>query len=128
MPPKESLQFTDAERQLAQQTLTERYGEPVPLDVVDIEANDDTFPALFWLARGAEFLVAKTGQAQFRAQFFYSENEAFGTGIEHYDNLGDCLVSVLQVQADHEAERHGTPRRVIQPAITGDDYNGPLVI
>jgi hypothetical protein len=32
----------------------------------------------------------------------------YGTGIEEYDDLSECVVSLLQVQADHRArERSG---------------------
>jgi hypothetical protein len=54
---------------------------------------------------GAEFIVAKVGDQRFRCQFFYSENEIFGTGRDIYDNLGDCVTNVLQLQADHHATR-----------------------
>jgi hypothetical protein len=135
--------FTEHERKLVQVTLLERYGRPVPLQAVEVELQLDPtapipgeFPAFYWQQEGAEFVISKTGPQEFRAQFFYSPEQMFGTGVEKYDNLGDCVVSLLQVQAEHaarEAQRVATqtpnePRRLVQPAITGDDYDGPLVI
>jgi hypothetical protein len=31
----------------------------------------------------------------------------FGTGIEEYDDLSECLVTLLQVQADHAVRLAG---------------------
>jgi hypothetical protein len=30
----------------------------------------------------------------------------YGTGVEEYDDLSECMVSLLQVQADHHAREH----------------------
>ena len=30
-------------------------------------------------------------------------SQMFGTGVEEYDDLTECVVSLLQVQADHHA-------------------------
>jgi hypothetical protein len=129
--------FTDTEFQLANQILLERYGRLVPLQAVEVEllldpAHTDPTPcpALYWDQLGAEFIVAKVGAQRFRCQFFYSENEIFGTGREIYDNLGDCVTNVLQLQADH----HGTRAAALpegagkQPPTTDEDYHGPVII
>lgn len=125
--------FTEPERKLVQQTLIERFGTPVPIQAVEVEMQLSPpsplltdCPAFYWQRDGAEFVVCKAGPDDFRAQFFYGPDEIFGTGVERYDNLGDCVVSLLQVQAEHGQTRNG--QRAQQPAITGDDYDGPLVI
>jgi hypothetical protein len=129
--------FTDSEFQLANQILLERYGRLVPLQSADVElllAPEDKeptlCPALYWNELGAEFIVAKVGGQRFRCQFFYSETEIFGTGRDIYDNLGDCVTNVLQLQADH----HGTRAAALpqgaekQSSAPDEDYHGPLVI
>ena len=129
--------FTDTEFQLANQILLERYGRLVPLQAVEVELllepdhTDPTpCPALYWNELGAEFVVAKAGYQRFRCQFFYSENEIFGTGRDTYDNLGDCVTNVLQIQADH----HGTRAAALpasaekQPPTEDEDYHGPVII
>jgi hypothetical protein len=129
--------FTDSEFQMAKQILLERYGRAVPLQAVEVELLLDPehkepspCPALYWNELGAEFVVAKVGDQRFRCQFFYSENEIFGTGRDIYDNLGDCVTNVLQLQADHHGTRaaalpQGTAK---QPPTADEDYHGPLVI
>jgi hypothetical protein len=131
-------QFTDSEQKLVKQLLAERYGHPVELDLADVELQLDPSstaltdcPALYWKERGAEFIVCKTGESRYRCQFMYSANEQFGTGREVFDDLLDCIVTVLRVQADHEGTRAGmlSGTRAAPAADTpGDDYDGPLVI
>lgn len=138
--------FTSQERELIRTTLFERYARDMPVQAVDVEllveAGDPaptTCPAVYWQGGDAEFVVARVrtpAGPTFRAQFFYAEGdriEAFGTGHRDYGNLGDCVVTLLQVQAAHAAERQARARpagaRAPQPQITGDeDYDGPLVI
>jgi hypothetical protein len=135
------FEFTEHERKLVQLTLLERYGRAIPLQTVEVELQLDPqapvpteHAAFYWQQDGAEFIVSKTGPQEFRAQFFYSPEEMFGTGRDAYDNLGDCIVTLLQVQAEHAARQPrtsaGDPKgpRAPQPAVTGDDYDGPLVI
>lgn len=52
--------------------------------------------------RGAQFVVCKVAAERFRCQFFYVETEYYGTGHDQYDSLGDCVLTLLQVQSDHE--------------------------
>jgi len=35
------------------------------------------------------------------SQFFYRIHQQYGTGIEEYDEIEDCIISLLRVQADH---------------------------
>jgi hypothetical protein len=129
--------FTDSEFQLANQILLERYSRLVPLQSAEVELllkAEDTeptsCPALYWNELGAGFIVAKTGDQRFRCQFFYSETEIFGTGHEFYDNLGDCVTNVLQLQADHHATRSaGLAEKIGDKAPAQDeDYHGPVII
>ena len=147
--PNAPADFTPHEKELLQSTLLERYGRVVPLQPVEVELQIDpkspeasTCAALFWQDGDAAFVLARmiafAGAAPiYRAQFFYGEGEdaeVFGTGHANYGNLGDCLVSILQVQALHQETRRpqatGAPAaRAPQPKVTGDeDYDGPLVI
>jgi hypothetical protein len=46
------------------------------------------------------------GDSAYFSQFFYGNREQFGTGRHQYDDILDCLVTTLRVQADHELERN----------------------
>ena len=129
--------FTDSEFQLANQILLERYSRLVPLQTVEVELLLDPehkeptpCPALYWNELGAEFIVAKIGDQRFRCQFFYSADEQFGTGRDFYDNLGDCVTNLLQVQADHHGTRSAALTETIgdKAPAQDEDYHGPIVI
>lgn len=129
--------FTDTEFQLVNQILLERYSRLVPLQSADVELQLDpasealtTCPALYWSELGAEFIVAKVADQRYRCQFFYSANEQFGTGREVYDNLGDCVTTLLQVQADHHGTRSAGLTETLgnKTPAQDDDYHGPVVI
>jgi hypothetical protein len=130
--------FTDSELKLVTQTLLERYGRMVALQAADAEvqlnpeSQDLTnCPVIYWEERGAHFVVFKLGTSLFKAQFFYNETTQYGTGKESFDNLGDCVITLLQVQADHEQQMKGIRSGMTRLDIkedSGDGYTGPLVI
>jgi len=106
--------FTDNERGVVAQTVKERFGKDVEVQAADAEIRlypDDhsltEVPVLYWSERGCQFVIFKTAESRYRNQFFYSVREQFGTGRDEYDNIGDCVVTLLRVQADHEAQRAG---------------------
>lgn len=130
-------EFTDAEFQLVSQTLLERYGRLIPIQSAEVEllldpthAQPTPCPALYWNELGAEFIVAKAGEQRYRCQFFYSENEIFGTGRDVYDNLGDCVTVLLQVQADHHGTRSSALTETLgnKAPTPDDDYHGPVMV
>jgi hypothetical protein len=126
--------FTDAEQKLVSASLFERYGKLVPLQLADSELQLDALseeltlcPTLYWAGRGAQFVVCKVAADRYRCQFFYSETEQYGTGHGEYNSLGDCVVTLLQVQSDHERQLANISSSATQANID-DDYHGPLVI
>ena len=112
--------FTDIENTTVLSTVNERWGkDAVELHPADVDSqlipNDKTqttCPAIFWHINDCNFVIIKTAERRYRCQFFYSkELEQLGTGIMEFDNIGDCVVTLLQVQADHERERCGGPSK-----------------
>ena len=103
--------FTDAERWCVDTALTERYCRKVEVEQAEIELRLDPAlprlilcPALYW-KEGAQFVICKVGDKRYRCQFFYSGREQYGTGREEYDDLAECVVTLLQLQAEHAAVR-----------------------
>ncbi len=108
--------FTETEIWIVRQTLQERYGQDVPVELADSEIRlhpDDrelaTVPCLFWAQRNANFVIFKTAKDRFRGQFFYRGFQQYGTGKTEYDELGQCVITLLQVQADHERKEQLEP-------------------
>lgn len=127
--------FTEDEHKRVNALLFERYGKLVPPQLADSElqlggdpAQLTLCPTFYWSERGAQFIVCKVAESRYRCQFFYSEAEQFGTGIEEYDDLKTCVLTLLQVQSDHERQLANISSGATAANIIDDDYHGPLVI
>lgn len=132
--------FTERETNLVRQCIKERYGHDVTFDAAaeaELQLNalkDDltTCPTLTWRDQNANFVIFKTGDSRFRCQFYYTDVEQFGTGKDEYDNLGDCAITLLQVQADHELAKAGMRSGMnavdFSKANDGEDSFPPILI
>ncbi len=107
--------FNKNEQWIINSTLKERYGEKVEIEFADSEmrlnphSTEMTLcPTLFWTHDDANFVIVKVAESRYRTQFFYRVHQQYGTGVETYDHLTDCIVSVLQVQADFIAKQAKT--------------------
>ncbi len=126
--------FTEAEQKMVSAELFQRYGKPVTLQLADSELQLDPAsteltlcPTLYWTERGAQFVICKIDEGRFRSQFFYSDADQYGTGKEEYQGLHTCVVTLLQVQADHERQLANTSSGATA-ANLDEEYQGPLVI
>jgi len=107
--------ITDTEQWVMRTTLRERYGRDTEFQQGDAEVRVHpgdreltTCPVLVWQAEdGCNFVIVKTGERNYRCQFFYKPYKQMGTGIEDYQDLAECAVSLLQAQADYVAEQRG---------------------
>jgi hypothetical protein len=127
--------FTEAEPKLVSSSLFERYGKLVPFQLADSELQLDpsseqptVCPTIYWMERGAQFVVRKVAADRYRCQFFYSETDHYGTGHEMYKSLGDCIPTPLQVQSDHERQLANLSSGAILANVDDDDYHVPVVI
>ena len=101
--------FTDTELWIIRTTLKERYRSEVPLHLADTEitltpdkAGLTSCPAVFWDHNKTSFVIIKVGERRYRCQFFGRNLEMFRPDKHEYDEVADCVVALLQVQADHE--------------------------
>ncbi|MDT8388280.1 MAG: hypothetical protein RQ736_12250 [Thiogranum sp.] len=102
--------YSDSEIWVVRATLGERYGAAPEIQLAETEMRLDkgstelaSCPTLYWEADGCHFVICKTGDKAWRCQFFYRLHQMYGTGIPEYDDLAECVVSLLQVQADYHA-------------------------
>jgi len=102
--------ITETEQWTVRTTLNERWTDrTVELQVADVEIKlfpDDRetteCPALFWQVDDASFVIVKTGEKNYRSQFYYRGYQQYGTGKFEFDDLADCITTMLQVHADKE--------------------------
>ena len=118
--------FSEIERETISSLLRKRYGKNVSFEEVECEldlgSGPQPFPAIYWFERGANFVLVKA-RGKYRSQFFYTEADHYGTGRMEYDDLEDCVKTLLQVQADHESAAVPLP-----PSAEIEDYHGPSMI
>lgn len=108
--------FNKNELWIVNKTLEERYRRAIELQFADSELRLNPHstqltdcPTIFWQDdEGVSFVVVKIGEDRYRCQFFYRVHQQYGTGVEEYDDLTDCIVSLLQVQADHTVSQTDT--------------------
>jgi hypothetical protein len=105
-------EFNKNEMWVIQDTLKQRYRKEVETELVDIEMRLNPHsteltpcPAVYWEGdEGAHFVIVKVGDGRYRSQFFYRVHQQYGTGVEEYTDLTECVVTLLQVQADYHAK------------------------
>lgn len=105
--------FTETETWTVRETLKERWkGEKLSLEPAEVEVrlkpSDRELtlcPALFWEYNNSHFVIFKVADQAYKAQFYYQGREQYGTGINEFDNIHDCIVTLLQVHADLEANQ-----------------------
>jgi len=105
--------FTEQEIQTIHTVLTKRYKQTVDLQLADSEVRLDPAtpsvtlcPTVYWEVNQVSLVVLKTAPTRYRCQFFYPDLEPYGTGISEYDDLAKCVLSLLQVQADHDLNKN----------------------
>ena len=125
--------FTEAEHKRVSELLFERYGKFVPIQLADseLQLGGDPFqltdcPSFYWNERGAHFIICKVAADRYRCQFFYSEAEQYGTGRDEYDNLESCVLTLLQVQSDHERQLANLSSGATAANLKDDEHHGPL--
>ncbi|MGA7801838.1 MAG: hypothetical protein WCC36_13615 [Gammaproteobacteria bacterium] len=106
--------FTDNELWSIETTLRERYGAIKEIQLAESELRLDpqaaeltSCPTVYWTHENCHFVICKTDERRYRAQFFYRIHQTFGTGVDEFDDLTECAVTVLQMQADHERKESG---------------------
>lgn len=102
-------EFTEEEVQLIKDTLKERYKSEKEIQLADTELRLDPdsstltpCPTVYWVDEDCHFIICKLGKQRFFCQFFYGKKEQYGTGREEYNDILECITTLLRVQADHE--------------------------
>ncbi|MEQ1662405.1 MAG: hypothetical protein ABL877_06895 [Thiobacillus sp.] len=110
--PQTIAPLNDTERWIVSSAVKERYGRVVDIQDVETEIRlyvDDReltlCPGFYWNEQGCHFVLSKTGDARYRSMFFYRIRDRFSTGREEYDDIGDCVTTLLKMQADEAAKR-----------------------
>ena len=104
--------FTEAEQWSVETTLKERWpDQDLEIQLADVEIKMypqdrelTVCPAIFWEVGSTSFVIIKVADRTYRSQFYYRGYQQYGTGKPEYDDITDCVVTMLQVHADKEAK------------------------
>ena len=106
--------ITETELWIINTTLRERYGCEVPIQLGDAEIRLSpadreltSCPVVHWSHDNCNFVIFKAGERRYRCQFFFRMYQQYGTGRQEYDDLAECMVELLQTQADYIARERG---------------------
>ena len=107
--------FSNDELRLISATLRERFGREVPLERADTELRLNpasteitACPTVYWEVDNCHFLISKIDKSHFHATFYYRLYQQYGTQKKRYDDLFDCIVSLLKAQEEHVQKEQGT--------------------
>ena len=112
--------ITDAEQWAVSTTLKERWPDlSIELQLADAEIRmypEDRVltecPALFWQVKDSNFIIVKVGDRVYRSQFYYRGYQQYGTGVRDFDEIAECVTTMLQVHADRETARRDEEQQV----------------
>jgi len=117
--------FSDTQINAVQQLINARYKEDTELQLADSEVQIDpqldettVCPVLFWNACDCNFVILRTGDDQYRAQFFYNPHDQYSTQQVFFTTVEDCASAILREQSDYEREVEGA-----RSSATGADIN-----
>lgn len=104
--------ITDTEQWTVSTTLKQRWpNQDVDIQLADVEIKMfpherelTLCPALFWQVGQTSFIVIKVGERAYRSQFYYKGFQQYGTGKAEFDDIADCITTLLQVHADKETD------------------------
>ena len=107
--------FNDTELWFIRQAVSERFRKEIDTQNAGAElrlhpsARELTLcPVVYWKEQGCHFVIFKVGEKK-PQPIFYSVRDQYGTGHNEYTDLGECVTTLLQVQADHAAKRAADP-------------------
>ena len=106
--------FTDQQLSAIQRLINSHYGEETEMHLGDSELQlnpqakqVESCPIIFWSACGCNFVIVRTGEDQYRAQYFYTPHEQVSTHQVFFTTVEDCASAVLREQSDAERESAG---------------------
>ena len=101
--------FTKDEIRLITATLKERYGRDIEVQQADAEIRLNPAipeltecPIVYWEVDKCHFVIARADKHHFINHFYYRLYQTYGTEKKRYDDLFDCVVSLLKSQAEYE--------------------------
>lgn len=102
-----TINFTQSEIDATKKLVDERWKDKnITVHLADIDYTKEeeetvqAYPALVWEDKNTTFIVLKMGMLTYKSFFYYLKNKRYDTGILEYNDLQECVTSLMQSQAD----------------------------
>ncbi len=99
------IDFSLLEINLAKNLVNDRWRD-VKIELADVEVSRSSkseslpYPALVWEASKCTFVVIKVDESAYKCIFYYLGTQRFDTGVNEYEDLHDCVLSIMKLQAN----------------------------
>ena len=100
-----AIDFSLFEINIAKDIINQRW-RGVDIDLADVEVSRNSsseslpYPAIVWEASKCTFVVIKVDESAYKCIYYYLGTQRFDTGVNEYDDLHDCVLSIMKVQAN----------------------------
>lgn len=95
------MEFTQTELDIIQKHVDDRWREKDHgIHLGDIAIDDVEHPAAIWEHKHYTFIVIKLEAFKYRALFYFLRDKRFDAGVDEYDDLDECVDSIMKAQAD----------------------------
>lgn len=98
--------FSATELKIIKEATSERWKD-VELHLADIEitrtAKDEKTtlcPAAVWETADCTFVIIKADEFVYKSVFYYLGSKQIDTGVSEYNDLRDCALTLMKVQAN----------------------------
>lgn len=98
--------FSPTELKTIEKATSERWKD-VELHLADIEitrsASDENTtlcPAVVWETTDCTFVIIKVDEFVYKSVFYYLGTKQIDTGVSEYNDLKDCVLTLMKVQAN----------------------------
>ncbi len=99
--------FNEHEINIAKKLIDNRWKNGnVNIHLADIEytkENEESpkpYPALVWEYKVTTFVILKIANLTYKSFFYYKNNKRFDTGVLEYNDLHECVMTIMKAQAD----------------------------
>lgn len=111
--------FTDEEISTLQALVNRRCGVTTELLLGDSDFQSDpaqaevvSCPVVFWSSLDCNFVLMRTGEDQYRAQYYYNPNDQFSTRQSVFTDIEDCASAVMREQSESERDSDKTKNTI----------------
>lgn len=98
--------FSKAEIKIINQAINTRW-KKMDLHLADIEITRSSkdkqttlCPAVVWETKDCTFVVVKVDESVYKSVFYYLATKQIDTGVNEYNDLADCVMTLMKVQAN----------------------------